>query len=274
VLLGTEDSSARVDSLARAMRVRDWTFPIVLKPDVGQRGYGVRVVRSSNDAFAYLEQLRDPVIAQPYHEGPFEAGIFYYRMPGDARGRILCITDKHFPAVIGDGRTTVEDLVWAHQRYRMQAATFVARFGERRDEIPSAGERVALGIAGNHAQGAMFTDGRALITAALEDRVEQIARCYDGFFIGRFDVRYRNRSEFMAGRDLAIVELNGATAECTNIYDPAGSLFAAYGQLFLQWRLVFAIGALNRRRGEPVTSPRRLFTLLRAHLTSSSPALD
>jgi hypothetical protein len=71
----------------------------------------------------------------------------------------------------------------------------------------------------------------------------------------------------MAGRDLAIVELNGATAECTNIYDPAGTLVAAYRQLFLQWKLVFAIGAANRRRGCPSSSTARLIRLLGAHLS-------
>ena len=117
----------------------------------------------------------------------------------------------------------------------------------------------------------MFTDGAALITPALESRIDEIARSYDGFYIGRFDVRYRDRHGFMAGRDLAIVELNGATAECTNIYDPASSLLAAYRQLFLQWRLVFAIGAANRQLGTPVTAPRRLLALIRAHFAAPAP---
>ena len=33
---------------------------------------------------------------------------------------------------------------------------------------PAHGVRVPLGLAGNHAQGAMFTDGRSLLTPALE----------------------------------------------------------------------------------------------------------
>jgi membrane protein DedA with SNARE-associated domain len=271
VLVGRGVLAARVDTLAQSMRQQQWTFPIVLKPDVGQRGAGVRVARTLEDVLAYLERVHDPVVAQPFHPGPFEAGIFYYRMPGWSRGRILCITDKHFPVVIGDGRSTIADLVWSHRRYRMQAATFLARMGDRQHVIPAPGERVPIGFAGNHAQGAMFTDGGSLITPGLEQRVDDIAQNYEGFYIGRFDVRYRDREAFTAGRDLAIVELNGATAECTNIYDPARTLLAAYRQLFLQWRLVFAIGAANRRLGTPVTPPRRLLALIRAHLASSTP---
>jgi membrane protein DedA with SNARE-associated domain len=259
--------ASRRAALQTAVAGTGWMFPLVLKPDVGQRGAGVKVVRSMEEADAYLARETGPVLAQPYHPGPFEAGVFYYRMPG-GDGRILAITDKHFPEVTGDGRSTLADLVWAHRRHRMQAATFIERLGDRRQSVPADGERVALGIVGNHAQGAMFTDGGALRTTALEARIDGIARAYDGFYIGRFDIRYRTREAFMAGRDLAIVELNGATAECTSIYDPAASLWSAYATLARQWSLVFAIGAANRRAGRPASSARRLAGLVREHLTS------
>src|SRR5262249_4514568 len=155
---------------------RGWAFPIVLKPDVGQRGTGVRIARSTADARDYLTRMTAAVVVQPYHQGPFEAGVFYYRFPSSSRGRILSITDKHFPVVTAHGRSTLEDLIWAHPRHRMQAATFLTRLGERRFEVPADGERLPIGLAGNHAQGTMFTDGRALVTPALEARIDEIAR--------------------------------------------------------------------------------------------------
>ncbi|HJR59436.1 MAG TPA: VTT domain-containing protein [Vicinamibacterales bacterium] len=271
VLVESGEAGARLDAFQLAVQDRGWSFPLVVKPDVGQRGTGVRLVRDLADVAGYLRVMHGDLIVQPYHPGPFEAGVFYYRMPGWSSGRILSVTDKQFAAVVGDGRSTLEDLVWAHPRYRMQARVFLDRLGQRRPQVPGAGERVSLGIAGNHAQGTMFKDGRHLITPALESRIDAIAQAYDGFFIGRFDIRYRDRAAFMDGRDLAIVELNGATAECTNIYDPEGSLASAYRQLFLQWHLVFAIGAANRRSGSVASSPKRLRGLLRAHITTRSP---
>ena len=259
----------RLRALRAVLDGAPWGFPIVLKPDTGQRGSGVRLARSLVDARNYLAAVHGPVVVQPYHPGPFEAGVFYYRFPGAARGRILSITDKHFPAVVGDGVSSIADLVWAHSRYRMQARTFLARLGGRAHEVPAAGVTVRLAMAGNHAQGTMFRDGAALLTPALEARIDEIARAYDGFFVGRFDIRYTSREAFTAGRDFAIVELNGATAESTNIYDPDRSLLSAYRVLFHQWRLVFAIGAANRRAGHAATSTRRLLDLLRAHASSS-----
>jgi hypothetical protein len=109
------------------------------------------------------------------------------------------------------------------------------------------------------------------MTPALEKRIDDIARTFDGFFVGRFDIRYGDVDGFKAGTDLAIVELNGATAESTNIYDPKMSLLDAYRQLFRQWSIVFSIGAANRAAGARVTSHRRLFELVRAHLRATTP---
>jgi hypothetical protein len=259
------DPGARLRRLLEALADRGWTWPLVFKPDVGQRGAGVRVIRTVDDAQRYLGAEPRSVVVQPYHPGPYEAGVFYYRLPHWTRGRILSITDKHFPSVAGDGRSTLEDLIWRDSRLRMQARTFLARHAVDRDRVLAAGEHLPLGRAGNHAQGTMFRDGAHLITPALEDRIDRIAKHYDGFFIGRFDIRYADVDRFKAGEDLAIVELNGATAESTNIYDPDRSLPAAYRQLFLQWSLVFAIGDANRRRGASVASWRRLLAILREH---------
>jgi membrane protein DedA with SNARE-associated domain len=263
----TDERVARVRS---QMDERGWPFPVVLKPDVGQRGVGVKLARNREDLARYLQGVCAAVIVQPYHPGPYEAGVFYYRLPGERHGTIFSITDKRFPVLVGDGVSTVEELIWAHPRYRLQGDTFTARHAEARKQVLASGERFPLTIAGNHAQGTTFVDGGLLWTPALERRLDAIARSYQGFFIGRFDVRYRDVAAFKAGDDLAIVELNGATAESTNIYDPSRSLIAAYRLLFRQWALVFEIGAANRRAGAAVTPMARLAALVRAHLSGSA----
>ena len=247
------------------------SFPVILKPDVGQRGTGVRLIRSMADATAYLDGHPDAVVAQVYHPGPYEAGIFYYRLPGEPRGQIFSITDKRFPAVVGDGFHSLSTLIETHPRYRLQAGTFLTRHRDRLAEIPAAGETVRLAVAGNHAQGTLFLDGSDLLTASLVARVDEISQSIDGFYIGRFDVRYRDPRALMAGQDLAIVELNGVTAEATHIYDPSRSLWSAYATLFEQWRLVFDIGAANVRAGRASSTFSRLVKLSLAHLRSATP---
>jgi membrane protein DedA with SNARE-associated domain len=265
VLIEPGPVDTRVFCFAELLTHRGWSFPLVIKPDVGQRGTGVKLIRTMEDVRRYLDREAGAVLVQPYHPGPYEAGVFYYRMPSWRSGRILSVTDKQFPAIVGDGNATLRDLVWADRRLRMQAGTFLSRHSAVLRRVPVKGERVALGIAGNHCQGTLFRDGRHLITPQLEERIDAIARHYRGFFVGRFDIRYADSEQFKAGEGLAIVELNGATAESTNIYDPAGSLLAAYRQLFAQWALIFAIGAANRVSGAPGISLGRLWELVREH---------
>ena len=230
-----------------------WSFPLVLKPDVGERGRGVDIGGCPIDKDAYCAACHGTFLMQPYHPGPFEAGVFYYRRPDEARGRILSITDKHFPVVVGDGRSTLETLVWTHARYRMQAPLFLRRHASDAQRVLASGERYALSLTGNHSKGTLFLDGEHLRTPALEAHVDRIARAFPGFYIGRFDVRYTDIDAFKAGRDFAIVELNGATAEPTDLYDPRGTLWSAYRKLARQWSLVFEIGAANRAAGAATT---------------------
>jgi membrane protein DedA with SNARE-associated domain len=253
---------ARLAQVRQAIDDRGWSFPLILKPDAAQRGAGVRRVRDLVDVEQYLRRQQAPVIVQTYHPGPFEAGIFYYRLPGEENGHIFSITDKVFPVLVGDGRSTLEELIWRHPRYRMQARTFLARHDAERGRVLAASEPFVLALAGNHCQGTMFRDGAHLITPELERAVDAIARQFPGFYIGRFDVRYTDVAAFQAGRDLAIVELNGATSESTNLYDPSWSLFAAYRTLFRQWSLLYRIGDANRVRGHAPTAIRELLRLV------------
>jgi membrane protein DedA with SNARE-associated domain len=269
VLVESGTSGERVQRILDHVAQEGWRFPLILKPDVGQRGMGVRLARHAEDIRSYCAVESGPIIGQPYHPGPFEAGIFYYRFPDEARGRIFSITDKHFPQLVGDGTSTIEELIWSHTRFRLQADTFLRRHARIRGRVLARGEVLPLAIAGNHAQGTLFRDGSHLWTPALERRIDAIAQSYSGFFIGRFDVRYTNREAFQAGEDLAIVELNGATAESTDIYDPRRSLISAYRRLFRQWSLVFAIGAANRKAGAPVSGLRRLVGLVRSYARTS-----
>ena len=259
-LLDGWTTTDRLLALHRICREHAVAPPFILKPDVGQRGNGVRLIRSWRDALDYLEEVETPVLLQRYASGRHEAGVFYFRLPGEAHGKIFSITEKIFPTITGDGTHTIEELIRADSRAALIARTYLRRFSDRRSEILSVGEVLKLVETGNHAQGCIFRDGAHLRTDALERVVDNISRKLPGFYIGRYDVRYENEEEFKAGRNFQIVELNGASSEATSIYDARNSLIAAYRTLFRQWRLVFAIGAANRARG---WRPSPLHTLWR-----------
>lgn len=261
-LLPPGDAAARLAAVEEFQRERGEDYPIVLKPDVGQRGSGVVVARDRGQALAFLAATPGPAIVQRFVAGP-ELGIFYVREPDAERGRIFSITDKQLTAVVGDGAANLEQLILADRRAVFMAPTHLAHLEDRLEEVPAAGERVLLTDLGTHCRGATFYDGRQYWTPELEAAVEAVAASYEGFHFGRFDFRAPSIEHFRRGEGLKVLELNGVTSEATHIYDPDNGVFAAWKTLREQWRLAFEIGAQNRRRGFEPTGLRGLWRMVR-----------
>ncbi len=255
----------RMAQAEKFMAQRHLNFPIVLKPDVGQRGEGVQVIRSEAELRQYFQGCASDVIAQEYIGGA-EFGVFYYRYPNKADGRIFSITEKQFPVVVGDGERTLEELILADERAICLAQFYLDKQGERALAVLQKDERVQLVELGSHCRGAIFLDGVRFKTAALENAIDRISKGYDGFYFGRFDIRVPDLAAFARGEDFKIIELNGVTSEATHIYDPNNSLLAAYRVLFTQWRIAFEIGAQNLARGAYVVTLGDLFQQIRQHL--------
>ena len=262
------DVEARVGQAKSFMAEHGFGFPIVLKPDQGQRGSGVAVVRSETELIDYLRQTAQDIIIQEYAPG-VEFGIFYYRLPGAACGHIFSITEKRMPVLTGDGTSTLEQLILNDERAVCMADFYLNQQRERLWEVPRLDERVQLVELGTHCRGAIFLDGEWVKTAALEAAFDRISQGFAGFYFGRYDVRTASVEDFKQGWSFKIVELNGVTSEATHIYDPRNSLFTAYKILFEQWRVAFEIGARNRERGVEPTPIRRLAKLLLAFRQSA-----
>jgi len=248
----------QTSQILRLRKENNLQYPLVLKPDVGQRGYGFKVIHSDEDIHPYVACFARDVLVQKYVPGPLEAGIFYYRFPQEREGRIFAITEKVFPVVTGDGRQTLEELIRADSRASLLSGKYLHRFASEKARVLAAGESFRLVEAGNHCQGAIFLDGGRLLSITLARRIDEISQSIPGFFVGRFDVRYSSEEALREGRDFQIIELNGASSEATNIYDPRNSLWNAYRTLFRQWEIVFAIADENRRRGLQTMSVRTI----------------
>jgi membrane protein DedA with SNARE-associated domain len=218
------------------------SFPFILKPDVGQRGFGVRIIHDDSELTEYLLLSRSDRILQQLSLLPLEAGLFYIRKPSEKNGLIFSITDKKFPFVVGDGKTKLGDLILQDTRARIIADVYFSRHRKDLNSIPQLNEKIQLSECGNHCQGAIFLNGENLISPALTEKLDQIAQQIPDFYFGRFDVRYQSRDSLMAGKNFEIVEVNGAGSEATHIWDASTALPVAYKTLFIQWSLLFEIG--------------------------------
>jgi hypothetical protein len=244
---------ASLQAYARVQRAHEFleqhglALPVVLKPDVGERGSGVAVIRSESELEAYLQTAEEDTIIQQYIDG-LEFGVFYYRYPGESEGRIFSITEKRFPQVVGDGNRSVAQLILRDKRAVCLANVYLNRSRRPVDEVPMAGELIRLVEIGSHCRGSVFLNGSHLKTCALEEAIDRVSQRHPGFYFGRYDVRTPSIQALQEGV-FRVIELNGVSAEATHIYDPAISVLDAYRVLFRQWRLAFEIGALNRDHG-------------------------
>jgi membrane protein DedA with SNARE-associated domain len=245
---GVATADERVELLIKFMRCHQLDYPVVLKPDRGQRGQGVGICGDEAEAGNWLAQAEGDYLMMEYLKGE-EFGLFYYRYPESPRGEIFSINRKKLLRVTGDGSSTLEELILQDERALCMAPTFFKALEPELLDIVPKGESKKLVQVGTHSRGALFLEGADLITPALLEAVEEIARPYEGFYFGRFDLKARNEHDFRQGRNLRVIELNGVTSEATNIYDPQHSIFEAWSILIEQWSLALAIGAINEMRG-------------------------
>lgn len=237
----------RLEQAYRFLQETNAAFPVVLKPDTGERGTGVAIVRSEEQLKRYLTATSSAVILQHYAEGS-EFGVFYQRHPDESAGRIISITRKTFPKVRGNGRRTLRELILLDTRAVCLASIYERSARRPLEDVVEENVSVPLVELGSHCRGAVFSDARHLNTRVLEIVINRVSQRHPGFYFGRFDIRAKSEDDLQQGR-FRVIELNGVAAEATHIYDPSVSLIEAYRTIFSHWRTAFAIGAENRKRG-------------------------
>ena len=196
------------------------------------------------------------VVLQRYVPYPAEAAILYARLPGEASGRILSLTLRYFPHVVGNGRKTVRELIRDDDRAQWKKALHLGDDSTHcgvapldLDRVAARGEVVRIALIGNQRAGALYRDGRRYITPALEARFDAIACSMTEFHYGRFDLRFDTIDGLMRAEDFSIVEINGIGGEAIDCWDPHLGVREVYRRLAGQQRLLFLIGQGNRARG-------------------------
>lgn len=240
-----------------ARQARPW--PLVLKPDRGERGRGVRIAHSEAAVVDYFQRLHVPVIVQAFAPGA-EFGLFYVQRPGQA-GDLVSLTEKRLLSLKGNGQQTLGELILDHPRARLLAPMLFERFAERLDDVPATDERIPIADVGSHCRGALFIDGSELRTPALVERVRELAAAMPGFEFGRFDVRARSRESLAAGEDFQVIEVNGASSEPAHVYHPGTPLMTGLRAFFGIWRDMMDIGTANAQKGVEWVRPLALLAM-------------
>lgn len=255
-----------LEDIEAALERAGLAYPLVAKPDIGLNGRGVKIVLSKEMLAAHLAGFpkRTRILLQRYIPDEGEAGVFYVRKPSEPRGRITSLTLKYFPAVEGDGCRTLRELILADAPVRNRAGIYLRRNKRNLDCVIPAGERRRIVSVGNHVRGAVFADGNEHITEAMTEAFDRIAKDIEGFYFGRFDVRYGDLEALKRGEGFTIIEYNGASSEPTHVRDPRTKALDAWRTLMEHWRYAFEIGAELRARGARMLPLREILRIVRA----------
>ncbi|MDX2189788.1 MAG: hypothetical protein SFY32_07980 [Bacteroidota bacterium] len=223
-------------------------FPLVAKPDVGERGQGVTIINNQDQLLELISTVKVDYILQEYISFPLELGVFYYQLPKQG-GVVSSVVIKEFLKVRGNGYSTLSDLIESYPRARFRKDYLKNKFKNQWNQIIPLDKEIILEHIGNHVRGTTFINGNYLINNQLTELFANISQQIDGFYFGRYDLRCTNEADLYAVKNIKILELNGAGAEPAHIYQPGFSFWEGQKVLLFHWKVMFQISMYNHAQG-------------------------
>ncbi|MET0635138.1 MAG: hypothetical protein ABWZ25_03855 [Chitinophagaceae bacterium] len=254
-----------VSAMLEKVTSAGFTFPFIVKPDVGMKGILFRKIESAEQLIRYHERIPVEYIVQDLIEMPVEVSVFYYRHPSSQKGTVSGFIHKELLQVSGDGLHTLRELTEKHPRARFRMEEMEHRHGHRFERILPEGEIFYLSYAGNHNRGAQFTNLHREINQRMHEVFDELS-LKTQFYYGRYDIKTNSIEDLKEGRNFQIIEFNGCGAEPNHIYDCGMSIWQAYKVILTHWKALYQISRYNNRHGVPYWS----FKKGREHLRASN----
>lgn len=223
------------------------TLPFVVKPDVGAMGFLFRKITSIEQLKDYHYFIGERYIIQEWIDYPIELSVFYYRMPSKKKGVITGMLMKEPPSITGDGRSTLEQLVYNDPVLKNNYNHIAQRHQAILQDVLPAGKRMVLSDASNRSQGGILRNLDHEIDEKMAAIFDEISLHSKGFFYGRFDVKCLSLQSMREGRDFSILEYNGSGAGVQHIYGNNLSLFRACKMIVHHWEKLYQISRFNNR---------------------------
>ena len=243
-----------VEEVIRKIGNAGFSYPFIVKPDVGMKGILFRKIDSEEQLIKYHEKIPVEYIVQDLIDLPVEVSVFYYRHPTEQKGTVSGFIQKELLHVKGDGQSTLETLVARHPRAKFRMEEMKHRHGHRFDRVIPKDEIFYLSYAGNHNRGAHFTNLHNEIDENIHKVFDELSHYTKNFFYGRYDIKTNSIEDLKQGKNFMILEFNGSGAEPNHIYDCGMSIWRAYGILLKHWKVLYKISRYNHKNGAPYWS--------------------
>ena len=230
-----------------AVQDRQFTYPLIAKPDIGLRGMGLSLVANEQELEEYFTNCKVDFLVQKYIDYTQEAGVFYYRIPGHKKGVVTGIVGKEFLWVTGDGNSTILQLLKEEERSNLQIPALTILKQRELSEVLTKWEERLLVPFGNHSRGTRFLDYSHKADENLSAIIDELCNKINGFYFGRLDIKFNSWEELSQGKNYSIIELNGAGSEPAHIYDPKHNLFFAWKEIIRHLGYLYKVSKRNRK---------------------------
>jgi hypothetical protein len=237
--------------VAQQLEAAGLQFPLIAKPDRGERGWCVQKIHSMAELEAYMNRIAIPFLLQAYVSLPLEFSVFYYRHPDSDTGQVTSVTFKKLLSVTGNGKDMIGQLLLQNDRSFLQYQRLRQSTSLDFEKVLPVGEEAVVVPYGNHVLGALFLNYNHLINDAMNRSFDTISKQINGFYFGRFDLRCTSIEDLQAGKNISILELNGAGAEPAHIYDPHFSFLEAQKVIAQHYTMLYQAAMANKQKGIP-----------------------
>ena len=217
-------------------------FPVIVKPNMGYKGYAVRECRNISELESYISKLdqNKEWLIQEYIDKKCEFSIMYYRIPGSINHGVTSISNKKYPTVLGDGVSTVEQLMARYENPFVDKEYLKIKWKLKLKEVPMLNEEIVLHHIGNYSRGSKFYSEMNENDLSLSDAMYDVFEDNEDVYFCRLDIKADSMDDVRNG-DFKIMEINGAKSEPLHIYDPQFSFWDRIRDVRKHWKLMTKI---------------------------------
>jgi hypothetical protein len=224
-------------------------YPFAVKPDAGMMGFMFRKINNSLELKEYHHKMPADYIIQKLIDYPIEVSVFYYRFPNSTTGTITGFIKKEFLQVIGDGTSTLNELIDNYSRATFRMHEIKSKHFDKLHHVIPTGKPYILSYALNLSRGGKLVSLEHQKDDKLLKVFDDISLYTKHFYYGRYDIKCASIESLKEGKEFSIIEFNGCGAEPHHIYGNGNTLLQAYSIVLKHWKVLYQISAMNYKNG-------------------------
>lgn len=252
-----------IDVIVDKINKSEISYPFISKPDIGHKGIGVKKIHNKEELLQQHENALHPYLIQALVPYENEIGLFWVRYPDNKKGILTGIVYKEYLHVIGDGKSTLEELIYKDARTYYQLKYLQDKFKSEWNTILPKYKKLIVVPFGSHFRGSKFLDYSHKITPKMTDAFNTICTQIKDYHYGRMDIKFDNWDDLEDGKNFKIIETNGAGSEPTYIYDPNHSIFFAWKEIVRHLSYLSEVCLQNKRKGYKTANLKQLLQMYR-----------